>query len=48
MEYNDLVLYRGKKYTIFSNYFNGHYEICSLNLKKTELVFVHVSELQKL
>lgn len=48
MEYNDLVLFRGKKYTIFHNYYNGNYEIRSLNRTLTEHVLAHESELQKL
>lgn len=47
MEYNDLVLYRGKKYTIFHDYCNGNYEIRSLNQRITEYVLAHESDLQK-
>lgn len=46
MDYDDLVLYKGKKYTIFHNYHNGNYEIRSLNANIVDYVLVHESELQ--
>lgn len=42
----DIVLFRGKKYTIFHNYHNGNYEIRSLNATLVEYVLVPESELQ--
>jgi hypothetical protein len=46
MDFDTLVLYKGKNYKIFHNYHNGNYEIQSLNTTVVEYVLVHESELQ--